>query len=248
MKTSNKLVLAALAVLFVGLAFFNNALQAEYRTGAFRDPLRNFVTLPLRDFNALHLQAANLASIQIQRGPYSVRVFKPLADVLQVQQQGKRLTLGVSFPDESRPYLLNNTKFAIIITCPDLVALHTDATYTIQGKAKTDQTQPWGGFSVLTQDFQQDSLFIQADNGSSVELRNNTIQRLRVVAGHTDGAPIVRLHPGNHIQQASFVMGGKSKLIFDELSIPQLAYQFADSATTTLPGRSLSSLSSLTKH
>jgi len=242
MKTSNKFVLAALVVLFVGLAFFNNALQAEYRTGAFRDPLRNFVTLPLRDFNSLHLQAANLASVQIQRGPYSVRVFKPLADVLQVKQQGESLTLGVNFPDESRPYLLSSEKPAIIITCPDLVALHTDATYAVNGKAKTDQAQPWDGFRTIMQGFQQDSLSIQADNGSSVELRDNTLQHLRVVAGHAKGEPIVRLHLGNHIQQARFVMGGKSKLIFDELSIPQLAYQFADSATTTLPGRSLRGL------
>ncbi|WP_324671651.1 hypothetical protein [Hymenobacter sp. GOD-10R] len=242
MKTSNKLVLAALVAVLVALGFYNNALRAEYRSGAFRNPLRDFVTLPLRDFDALHVQAASLTSVRIQPGPYSVRVYQPLADVLQVQRRGRELTLGVNFLGEFRPRFLGSREPAIIITCPSLAALRTDATYAVKGAIQTDQAQPWGESRVLVQGFKQDSLLVQADNGSLVELRDNTLQRLRVVAGHTNGVPVVRLHLGNHIQQASLAMGGKSQLVLEELAIPDLHYQFADSATTTLPGRNLSAL------
>jgi hypothetical protein len=240
MKTSNKLVLAALVAVFVALGFYNNALRAEYHAGVFRDPLRNYVTLPLRDFDALHVQAASLTSVRIQPGPYSVRVYQPLTDVLQVQQRGRQLTLGVNFPGEFQPRFLGSREPAIIITCPSLTALRTDATYAVKGASQTNQAQPWGDCRVLVQGFTQDSLLIQADNGSLVELRDNTLQRLRVVAGHTNGVPVVRFHTGNHIQQARLAMGGKSKLVLEELAIADLRYQFADSATATLPGRSLS--------
>ncbi|OUJ72476.1 hypothetical protein [Hymenobacter crusticola] len=242
MKTSNKLVLAALAVLLVALGLYNNALRAEYRAGSFRDPLRDFVTLPLRDFNALHLEAASLTSVRIQPGPYSVRVSKSLNDVLHVQRRGRELTLGVHFPSEFRPLFLGNREATIIITCPSLAALRTDATYTVKGKTQTDLAQPWDNCRVLVKGFAQDSLLIQADNGSLVELRDNTLHRLRVIAGHATGGPVVRFQTGNHIQQAQLTMSGKSKLVFEELAIPDLRYQFADSATTTLPGRSLSAL------
>jgi len=243
MKTSNKFITAACALLLATVVFYNSALRAEYRTGAFRNPITNLVTLPTQGFDAVTVEGASLANVSIQPGPYCVRVSEPVAEVLQVQQQGRHLTLRLRFPREARSYVLKSGKSAIVITCPTLVSVRTDATYSVNGQAQTDLSQPfYNECPVLVRGFRQDSLLVQADNGSRVELRDNVLGRLRVVAGRAAGAPIVRLHPGNRIQQASFAMGGKSKLVFDELTIPDLRYQFADSATTTLPGRSLSAL------
>ena len=243
MKTSNKLILAALAVLLMGLAFYNNALRAEYRTGTFRDPLKNFVTIPVKAFDRLDLKSASLAGVRIEPGPYGVRVHKQAAEALQVQQQGQQLTLGFRFAGSARPFLISSNHPAIIVTCPSLAALRTDASYSADGKVTIDHAQTFGyNFSIAVRNFRQDSLLVEAENGSHIDLLGNTLGRLRVTAGHTEGSPIVRVHLGNHIQQAKFRMGGKSKLVFDELAIPELAYQFADSATTTLPGRSLSVL------
>ena len=237
MKTSNKLLLAALLVLLISLTLYDTALRAEYRKGTFRDPFKDFVTLNLKDFNALDLPAASQASVRIEPGPYQVRVYKPLNEFLQASQHGRQLTLALRFPNDDHSFLDQNQP-AIVITCPSLIALRTNATYSMDNQSKTKHTQAdWNPQQVLVQGFRQDSLLVQADNGSQVALLNNTLQRLRVVA--TSGAPVLHLPAGNRIAQATLQLGARSHLELGDLTIPELCYQFSDSATVSLPGRAL---------
>ena len=237
MKTSNKLLLAAFLVLLISLTLYDTALRAEYRRGTFRDPFKDFVTLNLKDFNALDLPAASQASVRIEPGPYRVRVYKPLNEFLQVSRQGQQLTLALRFPNDDHSFL-NANQPAIVISCPTLVALRTNATYLTDNHPKTNHTVAnWNPQRVRVQGFHQDSLLVRANNGSQVELLNTTLQRLRVVA--TTGAPVLHLPAGNHIAQATLQLGAHSHLELGNLTIPALRYQFSDSATVSLPGRAL---------
>ena len=237
MKTSNKLLLAALLVLLISLTFYNAALHAEYRKGTFRDPFKDFVTLNLKDFNALDLPAASQASVRIEPGPYRVRVYKPLNEFLQASQHGQQLTLALRFPNDDHSFL-NAGQPAVVISCPTLVSLRTNATYSTDNHPKTNRTvADWNPQRVRVQGFHQDSLLVQAANGSQVELLNTTLQRLRIVA--TTGAPVLHLPAGNRIAQATLLLGARSHLELGDLTIPALRYQFSDSATVSLPGRAL---------
>jgi len=241
MKTSNKLLLTAVLVLLISLALYDTALRAEYRKGTFRNPFKDFVTLNYQDFNAVDLPAASQASVRIEAGPYRVRVYKPLNEFLQASQHGKQLTLALRFPKDDRSFL-NASQPAIVISCPTLAALRTNARYLVEGQLKINhKVSGWNPQQVQVQGFQQDSLLVQADNGSQVELLRNTLTSLRVAAGQHDpaGAPMLRLQADNHIQHASLTMRAKSNLLLNA-QIQDLRYQFSDSATATMPGRMLS--------
>ena len=237
MKTSNKLLLAALLVLLISLTLYDTALRAEYRKGTFRDPFKDFVTLNLKDFNALDLPAASQASVRIEPGPYQVRVYKPLNEFLQASQHGRQLTLALRFPEDDHSFLDQNQP-AIVITCPSLIALRTNATYLVKNQPKTNRfPSSWNPQLVQVQNFRQDSLLVRANNGSQVELVGTTLHHLRVVA--STGGPVLRLLASNRIAQATLKMGGWSRLELNTLVIPNLHYQFSDSATVSLPGRAL---------
>ena len=53
MKTSNKLFVAAVALVLGSLATYDAALRAEYRSGHYKDPLHNYQALGLRNFDAV---------------------------------------------------------------------------------------------------------------------------------------------------------------------------------------------------
>ena len=50
MKTSSKIFVATLLLLFGSLTAYNMALRHEFRQGTYKDPLHNYTTLALRDF------------------------------------------------------------------------------------------------------------------------------------------------------------------------------------------------------
>ena len=240
MKTSVKFLLAAALVLLASLTAYNMALRAEYRSGAYRDPLRGYKVLSFKEFIKVTVPAAGILNVKIVSGPFSVRINPAVAEYVRVSQQNGSLLITAAFPDQ-RPYL--GAAEAVVISCPRLVALTTDAVYQIEGQQHVDKQALFMRGRTLVQGFRQDSLALQQDKASRIELTGNNLNFLRAVAGATAGShSMLQLNKDNHIAAANLTLNHQSELILDNVAIPQLRYHFADSAKATLTGAALTAL------
>jgi hypothetical protein len=240
MKTSVKLLLAALMVLLASLTAYNMALRTEYRSGAYKDPLHGYQSLAFKDFTEVAVPAASIVNVKIMAGPYKVLLGPQAAKYVHVSQQNGRLLITASFPD-ARPYL--GPRDAVVISCPRLTALTADALYQVEGQPHADRSESFKRGRILVQGFTQDSLALHQDRGSQVELRNNRLGLLRAQAGATPGShSVLQVTSGNNIAAASLSLQSQSELVLDNVMIAQLHHTFSDSAKVTLTGAALGSV------
>lgn len=238
MKTSNKLMVAALALVLGALATYNVALRAEYRSGNYKDPLHDYQALGLRNFNAVRVPSASLLQVRVTAGPFAVHVSKEAAEYVRVTQQGQQLTVSVSYPE--KPEWLGR-RDAVLITCPRLAALTTDGTYTVAGRVPTTEVQGGGGVEISG--FRQDSLTLRQRRNNQIRLTGNTLGWLRAEAGTSAGPePSLEIGADNRIQAAELTIGHRAHLTL-ATAIPRLRYQFSDSAAVSLTGAAARSLS-----
>ncbi|MDO7887176.1 hypothetical protein [Hymenobacter cheonanensis] len=239
MKNSSNYLLAAVLVLLASLTAYNMALRAEYRRGDYKNPLRGYVAQGFRDFTEVVVPASNVVSVKIVPGPFSVRLNPGAAEYVHLRQQGGRLVITAAFPRWRRYFGPAET---VLISCPRLAALSTDAVYESQGKPLT--TNDFRDYEkVLVQGFRQDSLVLRQDHGSHIELADNELGMLSATAGPSLGSHgLLQLNRGNRIAAASLALAHQSELVLDNVQIPQLHRQFSDSAKVTLTGAALGSV------
>jgi len=242
MKNSNKWVLAALLLLLGSLTAYNMGLRAEYRRGAYKNPLRDTTALAFKDFDEVDVPAAGALNVKIVQGPFGVRLRDGAAKLVRVRQQGPRLTVTLSAPSG---YVFWGFGDVLTVTCPHLTQLRTDAVYEQKGKPVTDKlNQNWGGGEhlVQVQGFTEDSLTVRQDHASHVELAHNQIGYLRATSGPGPGSlSVLRVAASNRIGAANFDVRHQSELVLGS-AIPRLRYQFADSAKATFSGAALGQL------
>ena len=237
MKTSNKLFVAAVALVLGSLASYDAALRAEYRTGHYKDPLYNYDALAFRNFDKVTVPAAGVLNVKIVAGPFGVHVSQEAAEFVHVSQQGGRLTVALAYAKE---WEWPGRNEAVVISCPRLAALATEGTYTVAGKPQLDQLQAGG--KVLVQGFRQDSLLLRQDRSSEIELKSNALGWLRGVVGTRSGSePQLTIAADNHIQAADLAIGHRGHLDL-ATAIPHLRQQFSDSATVTFSGAAVREL------
>ena len=239
MKNSSKYLLAAVLVLLASLTAYNMALRTEYRRGDYKNPLRGYVAQPFKDFTEVVVPASNAVSVKIVPGPFGVRLNPGAVDYVHLRQQGGRLIITAAFPKWRRDFGPIET---VLISCPRLAALTTDAVYEAQRKQVANKYFR-DNEKVLVQGFTQDSLTLRQDRGSCIELAGNKLAYLRATAGTTSGSRgLLQLNADNHIGAADLALGHQSELTLTNVLIPQLRHQFADSVQVTLTGAALGSL------
>jgi hypothetical protein len=240
MKNSSKLVLAAVLVLLASLTAYNMALRTEYRKGDFKDPLRGFATLPLTGFSEIDVPAATTLSVRIVAGPFSVRINPRVQEFVHVRQQGTRLVIEANFPERQK---FLGWGEGVVISCPRLTAVSADAVYLEAGQRRVDKSYP-DNRTVQVRGFVQDSLTVRADHGSHLELAGNQLGLLRATAGATPGSHTsLSIGADNRIAAAQLRMQHQSELKINNVLIPVLRTQFADSAQVLLSGAALRSIS-----
>ena len=238
MKTSNKLFVAAVALVLGSLATYDAALRAEYRTGHYKDPLHNYQALGLRNFDAVSVPSASGLRVKIEAGPFAVRVSKDAADYVRVTQRGQQLLVTLAYPE--KPESLGRQE-AVVITCPRLAALVVEGTYTVAGKAVLSRIEAGG--EVEIKGFRQDSLTLRQEQSNQIRLVGNTLAWLRATAGTRPGSePGLGIGADNRIQAADLTINHRGHLDL-ATAIPRLRYQFSDSATIALSGATARSLS-----
>ena len=237
MKTSNKLLVAAVALVLGSLATYDAALHAEYRTGSYKDPLRNYQALGLRNFDAVTVPSASGLQVKVVAGPFAVRVSKDAADYVRVTQRGQQLLVSLAYPEKVERLGRQET---VVITCPRLTSLTVAGTYTVAGKAPLAKLQTGG--EVEISGFRQDSLTLQQDQSNQIRLVSNTLGWLRATAGTRPGSePELSIEPDNHIQAADLTIGHRGHLTL-ATAIPRLRYQLSDSVSVVLNGAAARSL------
>ena len=231
MKTSNTFFVVAVALVLGSLATYDAALRAEYRTGHYKDPLRNYQVLGLHNFDAVTVPSASGLRVKIEAGPFAVRVSKDAADYVRITQRGQQLLVTLDYP--GKPESLGRQE-AVVITCPRLAALTTEGTYTVAGKVPLGQRQVGG--EVEIQGFRQDSLTLRQDQSNQIRLVGNTLGWLRATAGtHPGSEPELEIGADNHIQAADLTVGHRGHLVL-AAAIPRLHYQLSDSVSVVLNG------------
>jgi hypothetical protein len=239
MKNSSKFLLAAVLVLLASLTAYNMALRTEYHLGSYKDPLRGFVKLPLSGFTEIAVPAASTVNVKVVVGPFSVRINPRVQEFVHVRQQGTRLVVEAIFP--SRQQFLGWGE-GVVISCPRLAALSTDAVYLEAGQRRVDKGYPENR-TVQVQGFVQDSLTVRADCGSHLELAGNQLGLLRATTGATPGSHAsLTIGANNRIAVARLDLRHQSEVRMKNVQIPGLHYQVSDSAQALLSGASLRSL------
>jgi hypothetical protein len=244
MKTSNLLLLSALIIFLVSLGIYNSALKAEYLTGNYKKPFKNYTVQNFKDFDEIEINAANQMDVNITSGTNAVRVAKNATDQIKITQKGKKLIINMVYPQDNRKSWFNS----VMISCPKLVSVKTHAFYTNNGKRiieneNNEDNNNYNYHEVTITGFKQDSLHIEQDNASKVILKNNNINWLSVLTGTTVNAtPKLKIDKGNSIQKADMQIGEKTELDINNVYIPQLKYHFSDSAKVVLSGIALKSL------
>lgn len=238
MKNSNSFLLAALLVLLASLTAYNMALRAEYRSGAYKNALRDFTALNFKNFDEVAVPGASTVSVKIVAGPYAVHLHPAVAGYVHLRQQGGQLVVETSFAGR-REYNFND---GVVISCPRLAALRTDAVYQEAGRRLVDKQNAMGQ-RVVVQGFRQDSLRVWADHASRVELQGNQLGHLQAVAGPSPGSrTTLQVNADNHLAAADFTLDHQSELQLANTAIPQLRHHFGDSAKVTLSGAALGSV------
>ncbi|RYU78453.1 hypothetical protein [Hymenobacter persicinus] len=217
MKTSNKLLLTALAVVLASLLTYNIALRAEYQRGTYKDRFRDYQTLALTDFDQVQVVSENV-SVKLTPGPFAVRVSNNAAAKVNITRVGRRLVITEA-PALRGTWAPGNQ---ILISCPDLRLLRTAAN------------------SATVAGFTLDSLQVEQSRSSAVEMTNNQLGVFQATAGQGAGSnPQLSIDHSNRIQRASLAIKNRGELVLENVFIPQFSCQFSDSATARISGKSL---------
>ncbi|HEX3933378.1 MAG TPA: hypothetical protein VHW43_01785 [Puia sp.] len=236
MKTSNKLMFAALVLTLALLTWYDLRLKAEYLSGRYKNPYSGFTKLNYTGFDIVELPSSTAANVKFVQGPFSVRVDNNALDYVVFKQQANRLAINAVF---ERNYRWNPNPYVIVISCPTLSKLITDASYRANNRMVTDTIvrEDWNMRRVLIEGFRQDSLSIEQDYGSTVVLSGDSIRSLRAVIGKSAGSGSkIILKSGNEFREAALDIGHYSKFFLENASIQNLSYHLADSAELILTG------------
>jgi hypothetical protein len=245
MKTSNKLTITALLLVFISLIGYDYVLKTEYTSGKYNDPYYGFVTLKYSGFDIVDIASSTASNVKFVQGPYSVRIDTNAMDYTRIKQQGKHLEINAEFKGE---YLYNPNPYILVISCPRLNEVNINATYRSDNKRVTDTIvrDDWRMRQVLIDGFKQDSLQITQDYGSTIVLANNVLGSVNAVVGKSSGSgsKIIILEK-NQFRDAKFDILNKSKLLLNDASIQRLNFHLADSAKLVLSGNAQHLLNNL---
>jgi hypothetical protein len=235
MKTSNKLLIAAVALVLGCVLTYDVTLRAEYLTGHYKDPFQHYTKQANVGFDAVEVPAGVYFRVEVESGPAGVWVNKDAAEYVRIRQTGR--TLAVTMTDPNEEHFLSGRPH-VIIHCPQLHTLTTDSPYPV-AKRKA-HTGPGG--EVEVRNFNQDSLRVDQRWAGNVKLAGNTLRQLRAVAGTAAGSKAeLEIDGNNRIQAADLAINHQSKLALGT-KIPQLRYQFSDSASVTFGGTAAAAL------
>jgi hypothetical protein len=235
MRTSTKILCAALALIITSLLVYDTKLKAEFLKGDFRKTFGDFVPANFSNFNSIELQSATAINLLVTKGPYKVMTDPTTGDFVKISQQGRKLVIKANFNDHYRSM---SGDYVVFISCPDIRSFTSDARYSRRGTVVTDSI----AYNILWRPtritgFTSDSLTVTANNASNIVLENNHIGNLEIIAGvGPNTGPAITIGNGNIFNSARFYIKNKSTLCIRSAAGNHITYHIADSATLITAG------------
>jgi hypothetical protein len=236
MKTSNKLILAALLLVILALIGYDLFLRAEYLSGRYKDPFSGYTALKFKNFDTVDLVSSTAANVKFVQGPFSVKIDPIALEYVRLTQNGTRLKINAVYETN---FQYNPHPYILVVTCPKLASLNTNARYVANHKQVIDTAarEDWNMRKVLIDGFKQDNLSINQDYGSTVVLSNNHIVSIKAVTGTSPGSGSrTVILKGNRFKNAAFDIRNKSQLLLNDTVAHNLSYHLADSTKLILTG------------
>jgi hypothetical protein len=235
MKNSYKLLLIAVLLLVGTLTAFDLALKTEYEKGTYKNVRRDYSKLEYKNFDVIEINAANKLGVEIQYSDtFNIGVRDRVKEFLKIKQIGSHLIIDCNMRD-SRGYLGEKS---IIIQCPELKGLRTDAVFYVNGKPII--TKDISNTTVFVTGFKQDNLKLNMNNATFVKLFDNQIKHLSADLGKdiSSQSDLV-IDQSNDIAAADFNIQNKSRLTLTNVKADNFNYTISDSAQIRLSGASL---------
>jgi hypothetical protein len=251
MKTSTKLLLSALVVLIIAIGIYNSALKAEYLTGNYKKPYRNYKQVDIKGFTEVEINASKMIDVVFRKGDFAVYRSNYSEDTVRLTKTGNKLIVNVdlnALPENNIAYngIEDRHEYRgnrIIIVCPSLSMLKTTNVFLVNGRAPVnynfDKYAPYAHCTVEIGKFNLDSLTLVQGGNSQVNLSGNTIGALKVNADHFSS---IKIEADNKINSADLQINGKGELWLNNISFPKLTQHISDSARVTLYGASVKNL------
>jgi len=233
MRTSNKILIIAFAILAFSLAGYDIQLRAIYRKGDYKKPFWNFVKLDYSGFNSIELNSSTAINILLVKGPYKVMVEPTATEFVKTRLEGKKLVITAEFGNHYRSI---NSDYTVFISCPDLNAFNADAFYSANGHLTIDTTAlnlSWR--PTVISGFTTDSLTLTESNASNVVIKNCRVNVFKAVVGisNNSGSDLT-MGTGNSFKQTNFDVRNKGVLVLKNVVSDNVNYHLADSAQLML--------------
>ena len=239
MKTSNKLFLTATLIVIISLLTYDYALRAEYKKGTYKSKFYGFEkTTAFNGFNTIDNRAANLISIQVEKGNEAgIWIKSAWKDRFKVSRKGTTLVIEVANKQSTRVSAYSN---GITIVCPSLSEI-----ITVPYLGKSGQNLRYSRGTTIVTGFTLAQLSLKISKGVDLFLKGNKIADLQAWVGDesSDNANLT-ISESNEINNATINVPGKNHLEIENSVITKRNFTIADSATVAFSGSFLKLMSS----
>lgn len=237
MRTSIKILIAALALVLTGLLAYDTQLKAEYLKGNYKRAFGGFVPANFNNFNAIELQSGTAINLMVVKGPYKVTVDPTVGDFVKISQQGSKLIIRAVFKDHYRGLAGD---YVVFVSCPELSSFSSNACYTTGDITVTDTTAlNFAWRQTVISGFTNNNMLITESNASNVMIRNCRVDTLKAIIGisNNSGSDLT-IGAGNYFKQTDFDIRNKSTLMLKNIAGGNINYHLADSAQLMVNGAS----------
>jgi hypothetical protein len=226
MKTSTKLIVLALVILFGTTTAYDLALQKEYKNGSYKNPLKDFSMTNYKDFSEVELVNVSGLSVEIsQSDSFLVASHENIKGLVHIMRQGPKLV--VTFDTVRKGYL--SYFKAIVIKCPKIGKLDSKSEFT-----GSFTSQSLG--EITFKGFQGDTLRVKMDQANTLKFGDNKFNYLQVKMNNKSKLSIDK---SNQINVADLDIKDKATLTLADIFIDQLKLKVSDSVSLNLSGKSL---------
>ena len=234
MKTSNIIFTLAI-VLFIGmLVSYNLQLKAAYAKGDFRSPFYGYSKLEFKNFDKIHVNAANALVVRVGAGTdNAIYVKDDMTDRVMVKESAK--TLMIDTENDG----INDSDGPVLIVCSSLKEITTDAkeVYTWNSKTKErlkKKSAIWNSGTFVT-GFNQDSLNIHVNAYTYLTLEKSNVKKVTAVVSGKEDATLNLVD--SKIGSSKIKVQGANHLKILDTEILQRKEILSDSSKITLSGR-----------
>lgn len=237
MKTSNKLLIAAILVIIVSMVTYDFALRAEYVKGEYKNRFYEKENLGFKGFKSIDNRAANYLTLSVERGDhFEVWVDKNLKDRIKISKIGDQLIVDVMDRKSPKIVFYGNT---ITIICPSINEITTQPLWLVkedQGIYPSDATTSLSGFN-------QQNLSLIVKEFTHLNLEKTKIENLNATVGNNSSThAYLFIASNNQIGNANINVLGTNQLSIENPKINKTNFTISDSANVNFSGSILKQL------